>query len=428
MKVYIVERIIYSADSDPNQWRVIKGIYTEREDAVKKFKEQHMKNTEWECGGDRAYILEANVDEEYKEVNITKEVLEELEKEKNNTPKNVKVLLIPQYMSDKELAKANIHPSATVEAEYGEKVIKGSEVTLAHHTEEYKNNPAPCNTPDVPVLSDNSTIVISHIDLDTLGGIAALMGRKKEDSDFWKTAEFIDLNGPHNLFQVPEDARKKYVAYQAYQANNRMPRYTEVVDVTEFILEDLEIIDKIIDGDKTLIQDGIKWDEETKKKIEDCLIFENDNVRVFDSPEGVFCSASYYSEKQGKVIPSTVTRNGKFKSITVAMADGGKKLSAKEIVQELWGNEAGGHTGIAGSPRGQEMTREDLQKLSETVNEKYNEIKHIDIKKENHSIEEIEETILDRKLSDVNKVGNEIVQANEEKEHKETNKTEHDEQ
>lgn len=136
----------------------------------------------------------------------------------------------------------------------------------------------------------------------------------------------------------------------------------------------MEIIDKVIDGDKTLIQEGIKWNEETKEKIEKCLVFENDNVRVFNSPEGVFCSAAYYSEKQGKVIPSTVTRNGKFKSITVAMADGGKKVSAKELVQELWGNEAGGHLGIAGSPRGREMTEKDMQQLANIVNEKYNKI------------------------------------------------------
>lgn len=200
------------------------------------------------------------------------------------------------------------------------------------------------------------------------------MGRKKEDAQFWKTAEFIDLNGPHNLFQVEEETRKKYIAYQAYQANHRTPRFTEITDVTDIVLEHLGIIDRVIGGDKTLIQEGMEWNEETKKKIEGCLVFENDNVRVFNSPEGVFCSAAYYSEKQGKVIPSTVTRNGKFKSITVSMADGGKKVSAKELVQELWGDEAGGHPGIAGSPRGQEMTEEDMEQLVKIVNERYNKI------------------------------------------------------
>ena len=300
------------------------------------------------------------------------QVIEEHNKE--NMPENVKIILIPKYMSEEELEKANINPVATVEAEYGEKIIKGTEITLAHHINEYQNNPAPCNTSNVPVVSDNSTIVVSHLDLDTLGGIAALIGRKKEDIKFWQAAEFIDLHEPHNLFQVEEETRNKYIAYQAYQAKHRNPRFMEVTDVTDIVLEHLNVIDKVIDGDKTLIQEGIKWDKETKKKIEDCLIFENDNVRVFNSPEGVFCSASYYSEKQGKVIPSTVTRNGKFKSVTVAMADGGKKVSAKELVQELWGNEAGGHPGIAGSPRGKEMTEKDMKQLAKLVNDRYNKI------------------------------------------------------
>lgn len=303
------------------------------------------------------------------------QVIEEYKKE--NMPKNVKIILVPKYMSEEELSEQNIIPVATVEAEYGEKVIKGTEVTLAHHIKEYENNPAPCNTPNVPIVSDNTTIIVSHLDLDTLGGISALIGRKKEDVKFWQSAEFIDLNGPHNLFQVEEETRKKYIAYQAYQASHRNPRFTEITDVTDIVLEHLRIIDRVIDGDKMLIQEGMKWDKETKKKIEDCLIFENNNVRVFNSPEGVFCSASYYSEKQGKVIPSTVTRNGKFKSVTVAMADGGKKVSAKELVQELWGNEAGGHPGIAGSPRGREMTEKDLKKLASIVNDRYNKINEI---------------------------------------------------
>ena len=57
------------------------------------------------------------------------------------------------------------------------------------------------------------------------------------------------------------------------------------------------------------------------------------------------------------------------------MADGGKELSAKNIVQELWGPEAGGHPGIAGSPRGKEMTKKDLQQLAKLANEKINTIR-----------------------------------------------------
>ena len=62
----------------------------------------------------------------------------------SNIPQNVRVLLVPEYMDQEELSAANITPSATVEAEYGDKVIEGEQITLGHHAKEYENNPAPC--------------------------------------------------------------------------------------------------------------------------------------------------------------------------------------------------------------------------------------------------------------------------------------------
>lgn len=101
-----------------------------------------------------------------KGMSMNNEVINEYQRE--NMQQNIRVLLVPKYMSENELSEAQIVPTATVEAEYGEKVIKGEQITLAHHTKEYENNPAPCNTPDVPVLDDDSTIIVSHLDLDTI--------------------------------------------------------------------------------------------------------------------------------------------------------------------------------------------------------------------------------------------------------------------
>lgn len=292
-----------------------------------------------------------------------------------NAPKNVRVIGVPRYMSEEELKNNEIMPEATVGAEYGDDVIEGKLITLAHRAEKYKNNNAACNTDYVPLLQDNSTIIVSQLNLDTVAGIGALIGRKEQDSNFWKDVEFLVLNGEHNLFQLDKTSRDKYIAYKAYQQKNKMPRITEITDVTEQALEYLDILGKIMNGDKQLIEEGKEWDKRAKEEIEECLVFENDNIRVFDSPEGVFCSASYYSEERQKVIPCTSTLNGRFKAITLAMADGGKELSAKEIVQKLWGSEAGGLAGIAGSPKLKEMTKEDLKEISDFVNSEYDKIR-----------------------------------------------------
>lgn len=100
--------------------------------------------------------------------------------------------------------------------------------------------------------------------------------------------------------------------------------------------------------------------------VESRLVKENHSVRVFVT-DGPFCNGSYYSPQQEAIIPAVVSYNKKFHSITLSFEDGGKNLSAKEIVQSLWGPEAGGRDGIAGSPRGQEMTIEDLENATRTV-------------------------------------------------------------
>lgn len=131
-----------------------------------------------------------------------------------------RVILAPSY----DIAK-NIKAEATVEAEYGDECLEGTMVTLAHHGPR-SNNPAPCNTPDVPELPPFATVVVSHIDLDTLGGIYALQGRKPEDYRFWEAAEMIDVKGAHHIHELDKDIQDKLNAYYAYNDGQPRQRYT----------------------------------------------------------------------------------------------------------------------------------------------------------------------------------------------------------
>ncbi|HHU53199.1 MAG TPA: hypothetical protein GXZ43_03870 [Clostridiaceae bacterium] len=49
------------------------------------------------------------------------------------------------------LFKLGIIPLATVEAEYGNYVLEGSYVTLAHHVSGWSHNPIPCITEINPI-------------------------------------------------------------------------------------------------------------------------------------------------------------------------------------------------------------------------------------------------------------------------------------
>lgn len=283
-----------------------------------------------------------------------------------------RVILAPSY----DIAK-NIKAEATVEAEYGDECLEGTMVTLAHHGPR-SNNPAPCNTPDVPELPPFATVVVSHIDLDTLGGIYALQGRKPEDYRFWEAAEMIDVKGAHHIHELDKDIQDKLNAYYAYNDGQPRQRYIEAIDVTKQIDDTYNVVNAIVDindpeHDK-LITAGKEWAQTREKEVEDQLVYENKDVRVFDT-NGIFCAASYFSPNQNTICPATVTYNEKFKSITLAFEDGGKQLNAKEIVQELWGPEAGGREGIAGSPRNVEMTKNDLAKLVNELTERQLKLK-----------------------------------------------------
>lgn len=281
--------------------------------------------------------------------------------------KDQKIILAPSY----DIAKT-INAEATVEAEYGDECLEGTMATLAHHGPR-SNNPAPCNTQNVLELPPFATVVVSHIDLDTLGGIYALQGRKPKDNRFWEAAEKIDVEGAHHIHELDQDVQDKLNAYYAYNDGQPRQRYTEAIDVTKQIDDTYKIVNAIIDindpeHDK-LIAAGKEWAQTREKEVEDQLVYENKDVRVFDT-NGIFCAASYFSPNQNTICPATVTYNEKFKSITLAFEDGGKQLNAREIVQELWGPEAGGREGIAGSPRNVEMTKDDLAKLVNELTER----------------------------------------------------------
>jgi hypothetical protein len=279
-----------------------------------------------------------------------------------------------------ELTEAGVR-FATVEAEYGSVVVEGSPIndgpftlTLAHHTGVWRVCSAPCNAKleAKHLLSSGDAVIISHIDLDTTGGILNLIGSKPEHDSFWKAAEFVDLNGPHRLYELDESDADLIRAYWAATAENRtsFPR-DQVSEVGQEISYLLGVVRDLlgVGNDWTqpdMIKRGKEWAIKQEEKVEGCLIEEGPYVRVFASDD-TFTGAAYYSPKAKEVFPATVSYSTKNGSITIAFEDGGQSANASEIVQKLWGPTAGGHPGIAGSPRGQRMPLSALVQAKEAT-------------------------------------------------------------
>lgn len=261
---------------------------------------------------------------------------------------------------------------ATVEAEYGDDVVAGSTegLTLAHHGPR-AGNLNPCLANFSGKLQAIEAIGLSHIDLDTLGGVAALMGKKPGPDSFWRLAAHIDSNGPHRAADFPlwDDhadnvpLKAQYYAYCAWarEKENQYwpPKDGSVEDVTERIEKSVAFLCELFQPqmpESAWIQRGRDFEKKLADDETRCLI-EAGRVRVFS---GDVFTAAFYRNADGMVADATISYGTKSGAITLAFEDGGKKHNAAKIMQSLFGTEAGGHAGIAGSPRGKRMDFGDL--------------------------------------------------------------------
>ena len=285
------------------------------------------------------------------------------------TVNNFEVWVYPKYDS-------SLHGQfdATVEAEYGEMLVEGKSITLAHHGSR-ADQPAPCLCPICNPL-DSGKILCSHFDLDTIGGVLEVMGIKPDEYEFWNGAAFIDVAGPHNFKLLRdttvEDELNAWYAFNEQQKEKYPFKPGEptlineqLIDATVFLYDlfyDFKYREKYINA-------GRVWRREITTAVESRLEKETAYVRMFKT-DSVFCNGSYYSPTMSTIIPAVVALNTKTNAVTLSFEDGGKIFSAEEIVKELWGNEAGGRAGIGGSPRGLVMTMEDATQLFDIVDKK----------------------------------------------------------
>ena len=261
--------------------------------------------------------------------------------------------------------------SATVEAEYGSVCVEGSLATLAHHGPR-SGNPAPCLAeyagPALAVCQSLEVIGVSHVDLDTLGGIMALNGIKPKMDSFWALAAFVDVNGPHRLGEsgATDDDLSRLYAFWAWSQSHRVfpPRDGSAQDITSQVQEACEAITAILADDPALLSAG-----QTFKDAEDAL-----NASSFRKILGAvalrnadgFCN-HLYCAPDGTACDAVVAYNRKFRSVTVSFATPRSQDDACSFVQGLWGSLAGGHKGIAGSPRGKKMTMRDARIAAEQL-------------------------------------------------------------
>lgn len=279
--------------------------------------------------------------------------------------------------TDPELGKS-VNPDITVEAEYGATVVEGSLYTAAHHqpmgTRYGQQRPAPCNDQDIPSLMSvdrngaGGTILISHIDLDTLGGVARAMNLTKmfrpRYESFWELAEYVDNNGVHKLMtQNPSEKDvKRLNAWWNIQSKTTRFEFGKLHNVTEYISELLNSLCNCLEMREEEIQAGVdfkaKADELNKKsfvKVESGVI-----LRKADS----FVNHLYEIPESQEIGECIVAYNAKFKSITASLADN-REFDMGDVMREFFNDpEAGGKKGIGGGNRNLQYTFEQAEELA----------------------------------------------------------------
>lgn len=277
----------------------------------------------------------------------------------------------------------------TVEAEYGTYVIEGDILTLAHHQKvgpysTAAGAPAPCNARDqvawaAPKLRElgelgEVTVLVSHLDLDTIGGIARVWAAMQNKAAghgrdaFWRLAEYVDLNGAHKLEQAgaSTDDVRALNAFWAW-AKTSLPRLgRDKADVTTAVLAATGVLEQIlVQRDENLLAQGDKFAQEGVSLNRDSFVELAGGV-VVRTATG-FVNHLYNTPQEGPVGRAVVAFTTTTGAVTISLADPIPGVSCREIVQQLWGPEAGGHDGIAGSPRGRRMTMKEFSAAVEAT-------------------------------------------------------------
>lgn len=384
---------------------------------------------------------------------------------------NVRVILAPSLQAAQAWIAENGVPAVTVEAEYGATVIEGSRYTAAHHQPAGSpfagdhviegGRPSPCVDGDIPELSrparcgpscrcshpGGGIVLLSHLDLDSVGGALRALGtdhlgfwpqivleeavydaaslreiaRNLETANsFWALAARVDVRGPHRAAEIAANLPQGAAALRALRAWWAWSRSPEglpridgrggAVDVTEAIERARSALWKILgyvvnSPDEGLLEAGDRFAAEEYELDRQSFVdwrghfggcypssavilrrsaqfvnhlYTGPWVVVYcdgcGSPSTVHSSVECCGSRGGtpgnttrEVAGGVVALNTDTGAVTISLESPVPGVSCRAIVQSLWGPDAGGHDGIAGSPRGQVMTWADAVQAADAL-------------------------------------------------------------
>ena len=258
------------------------------------------------------------------------------------------------------LAETASVATATVEAEYGDVLVPGSWATLAHHGPR-AHLPCPCILPNRQDAPDTLLVGISHLDLDTLGGVLSLLGTKPEAEDFWELAAKVDVQGPHMVPIITRDQNlvSKLNAFWAWSDAHRLSLPPgQIVDATANIEEARLALLAILEGDNALLEAGKVW---ASRKAE----LAASTLRGVRGPVAFRVSEVFvnhlYTPEQTAIVGYNPTKGIITASFVDEVTHGDANVA--NILKAYFGPEAGGRKTVGGGPRDLFITEQEAEKF-----------------------------------------------------------------
>ena len=259
----------------------------------------------------------------------------------------------------------------TVEAEYGATVWEGTAYTAAHHQKDgpyagrhilahaATGRPSPCNDANIPILQ-SGLIGVSHLDLDTIGGVLRADPVRVQThfgfdtQAFWDLAEAVDTRGAHRLPELCSDAALLRQLHGFWAWSKTAPRFdfTRVHDVGSVIDAAALVLLELFTGDPQRLGAGEAFAAGEAALNTRSYVHADGGVILRHTESASDFVNHLYRSPSGDLNQGVVAWNREKGSITISVSDPDVLgVDCRALVQGLWGPESGGHAGIGGGPR-----------------------------------------------------------------------------
>ena len=259
----------------------------------------------------------------------------------------------------------------TVEAEYGAYVWEGTAYTAAHHQKDgpyagrhilahaATGRPSPCNDPNIPILQ-SGLIGVSHLDLDTIGGVLRADPVRAQThfgfdtQAFWDLAEAVDTRGAHRLPELCSDAALLRQLHGFWAWSKTAPHFDfmRVHDVGSVIDAAALVLLELFTGDPQRLGAGEAFAAGEAALNTRTYVHADGGVILRHTESASDFVNHLYRSPSGDLNQGVVAWNREKGSITISVSDPDVLgVDCRALVQSLWGPESGGHAGIGGGPR-----------------------------------------------------------------------------